>query len=82
MRLTIEFYGRLRDAGLGNAIELETPKEFRAKDLLSLIAARLGEKAPLLEGAVLATESRVLFYKESIPLKETRIAVLPPVSGG
>jgi len=82
MRLTIELYGRLRDAGLGSSIELETPKELRAQDLLSLLAATLGEKASMLEGAVLATESRILFHKESIPSKETRLAVLPPVSGG
>ena len=81
MARRVELYGRLRDAGLGDAVELDLPRGARASEVLALLAGRLGERAGLLAGAVVATDSEVLASGGAVPDGGT-LAVLPPVCGG
>lgn len=78
MTRSIELYGRLREAGA--CVELELPEGCSAADALAALKDKLGPKAALLEGAVLATESAVLASGDAVP--EGRLAALPPVCGG
>lgn len=81
MRIRVELYGRLSEAGLGRSVELELTGEPRAEEFLKALALRLGPQADILEGAVLANESEVLEASRPIPF-HGRLAVLPPVCGG
>lgn len=81
LRVRVEMYGRLRDAGLGESAELELAAGARAGDALTALGRLLGAQARRLEGAAIATESRVLGRDEVLPAGAV-LAVLPPVSGG
>lgn len=76
----VELYGRLRDAGAGNALEVEVGAGMDAASVLAAVGRALGTQAPLF-GAVLATESEVLSASDAVP-ETGRLAVLPPVCGG
>lgn len=80
MRRVIELYGRLRDAGVGPAVEVELEEGATAAQALEALRRALGAKGALLEGSALACESAVL--RTSDPLPEGRLAALPPVCGG
>ncbi|MBI5200877.1 MAG: hypothetical protein HY925_04755 [Elusimicrobia bacterium] len=80
MTRKIELYGRLRDAGAGEALELDLAAGLDAAAVLSAVAQALGSKEPL-AGAVLATEAEVLSASDPVP-ESGRLAVLPPVCGG
>lgn len=80
MTRTIELYGRLREAGAGAAVELELKEGATASQALAALREKLGPKAALLDGAVLATDAAVLTAGDSVP--EGRLAALPPVCGG
>jgi molybdopterin converting factor small subunit len=77
MSIRIELYGRLRDAGFGDTLELEWSGG-TARELLQELSNRLG---PAAEGAVLGTEAEVLPSDAMIPM-DARLAALPPVCGG
>lgn len=81
MKVTVELFGRLRDAGLGDRVELEAEDGSTAREVLEALAARLGDGAGLLAGAALATEREVL-SRESIVPAGASLAALPPVCGG
>ena len=81
MKLRVELYGRLKDAGLGNVVELDVDRALRAEEILAVLAERFGTKRKLLSGSVLANESEVL-GSGSIISSEERLAVLPPGCGG
>lgn len=80
MTVRVELYGRLRDAGLGPAVELEVADGARARDVLAALARRLPEPG-WLGGAVLASEDEVLAADGEVP-GGVRLAALPPVCGG
>ncbi len=80
MKRRVELYGRLRDAGQGDALELELRAGLDAAAVLAAVGRALGDPRPL-EGAVLATESEVLSASDGVP-EHGRLAVLPPVCGG
>jgi len=81
MTREIALYGRLRDAGLGDAVHLELDGAATAADALAALKTFFGEKAALLDGAALASEDAVLASKDPLPPSGT-LAVLPPVCGG
>jgi molybdopterin converting factor small subunit len=81
MKRKIELYGRLREAGLGDALELPLKPGATAAEALARLAERLGPEAGLLKGAVLATDSEILRSADRLP-KSGRLAALPPVCGG
>lgn len=81
MRRKIELYGRLRDAGLGDAVSLILPPKATARQALDLLKRALGRRAALLTGCALATDEAVLGPAERVPEKG-RLAALPPVCGG
>ena len=81
MTRRVELYGRLRDAGLGDAVELEVGPKTTAAELLRELARRFGAANGLLEGSALATESEVLNASALVPASGV-LAVLPPVCGG
>lgn len=80
MTVTIELYGRLREAGLGAGVELDLPEGATAGQALAALRAAFGARAGLLDGAVLASESVVFSAKD--PARGARLAALPPVCGG
>ncbi len=81
MKRRVELFGRLREAGLGDCVELEVEAGWRAAEVLAAVARRLGAAAALVEGAALATEEEVLAPGAEVPA-EGRLAALPPVCGG
>lgn len=81
MLIQIELYGRLREAGLGDKVEIDVAEGLSAGEILAALARRLGENGDLLAGAALATESEVLSPSAPAPAG-ARLAVLPPVCGG
>lgn len=77
-RLEIELYGRLRDAGFGDRVQVELPEGASAGQALEALRPILGES---LQGCVVATPEAVLSADE--PIGETpTLSVLPPVCGG
>ena len=80
MRRRIELYGRLRDAGAGDSLELELGGGMDAAAVLAAVARALGSPESV-AGAVLATETEVLAAPDRVP-EGGRLAVLPPVCGG
>ncbi len=80
MKRKIELYGRLRDAGLGSAVEVVLPKNATAGRALTVLKSSFGRKAALLTGCVIATGDDVLSSSDALP--GGRLAVLPPVCGG
>lgn len=80
MKITIELYGRLRDAGFGPSVEVDAPEGASAKEVLAAVRAAFGAKASLLEGAALASEASVLNPDDVA--RGARLAALPPVCGG
>ncbi|MBI4424479.1 MAG: MoaD/ThiS family protein [Elusimicrobia bacterium] len=80
MTRRVELYGRLRDAGAGQAVELEVPPGASARDVLAALARRLGAGASL-QGVALATDAAVLPPDAEVPAAG-RLAALPPVCGG
>lgn len=80
MKRKLELYGRLRDAGLGDAVVVDLPEAVTSRRALSVLKAAFGKKAALLEGCVLATGDEVLSAADVLPAG--RLAVLPPVCGG
>ncbi|MBI4347283.1 MAG: hypothetical protein HY553_10540 [Elusimicrobia bacterium] len=80
MKWRVELYGRLRDAGAGDALELELSGRPAASEVLAAVGRALG-RPEILAGAVLATEDAVLAADEPVP-ERARLAVLPPVCGG
>lgn len=80
-RVKVEMYGSLREAGLGESVELELAAGARTADALAALSRLLGAKARLLEGAAMATETRVLGRDDALPVGAL-LAALPPVSGG
>lgn len=80
MTRRVELYGRLRDAGAGDALELELPPHPVASEVLAAVARALG-RPEALAGAVLASEEAVLATDAPVP-ERVRLAVLPPVCGG
>lgn len=81
MIFRVELYGRLREVGLGEIVELELGKNPKAFEVLAALARRMGSKAELLQGAALATESEILASQAPVP-GTGRLAALPPVCGG
>jgi hypothetical protein len=81
MRRSIALYGRLKDAGLGAAVEIELPSGATAREALAVLRAALGGRAELLSGCALATENAVLGPSAKVPLRGA-LAALPPVCGG
>ncbi|MBI3553084.1 MAG: MoaD/ThiS family protein [Elusimicrobia bacterium] len=81
MTRTIELYGRLRGAGLGDRVELELRAGLTAGEALGVLKAVFRERAGLLEGCALATENSVLRSADPLP-DSARLAALPPVCGG
>lgn len=81
MKVRVELYGRLSEAGLGKSVELKLRGKPKSRELLEALAARLGPQARLLQGAALATERELLGASDPIPSRG-RLAVLPPVCGG
>lgn len=79
--MRIELYGRLREAGLGDSVELAAPEEATAAGLLEALRSRPGAETAVFDGAVLATETEVLAPSDPVPAGR-RLAVLPPVCGG
>ena len=80
MRRKIALYGRLRDAGLGDAIVLELPERATARAALAALRAALGPRGRLLDGCALAGEDAVLAAGERLP--PGPLGALPPVCGG
>ncbi len=80
MKITIELYGRLRDAGLGHAVEVELGEGATARDALAALRQAFGARAALLEGVALATGEAVLAAQDAVP--DAALAALPPVCGG
>ena len=80
MILTIELYGRLRDA-LGRSAEVEVSEGASAAEVLRALGVRLGPAGAALSGAALATETEVLAGSAVVP-GDARLAALPPVCGG
>jgi len=78
---TIELYGRLRDAGLGDSVKVELPAAATARQALAALKKTLGRKSGLVDGCSLATDEDVLLASDPIPAKG-RLAALPPVCGG
>ena len=81
MIVTIELYGRLRDAGLGNCVEVELPEKATAAEALAGLRRKLGERGAWLDGTALASDSEVLAPEATLP-HAARLAALPPVCGG
>lgn len=81
MKVRVELYGRLREAGLGESVELDIGPGARASGIIEGLVLLLGQKGDRLEGAAVATETEVLSGASPVPLKG-RLAVLPPVCGG
>jgi MoaE-MoaD fusion protein len=81
MKRSIELYGRLRDAGVGDKIAVELPPRATARQALAALKTALGRKGGLVDGCSLATADDVLLPNDEIP-KTTRLAALPPVCGG
>ena len=81
MKRRIDFYGRLRDAGLGDGVLLTLPERATARQALTALKTVLGRRAALLTGCVLATDEAVLGPSDPLP-KAGRVAALPPVCGG
>ncbi len=77
----VGLYGRLRDAGLGEAVELDVEPGQTAAELLEILKARLGPVAALAAGAVVATDDEVLPASSRLP-ESGGLSVLPPVCGG
>jgi hypothetical protein len=78
----IELFGRLRDAGLGEAVLMDVTTFVSANQLLKAMEKRFFSSKPgVLKGCVLASEDAVLSASDRIP-KSGRLAVLPPVCGG
>jgi hypothetical protein len=77
----ILFYGRLRDAGLGDRVTMTFPEGVTARQALAALKAALGKRAPLLDGCVLATADAVLAPSDLLP-RRGPVAALPPVCGG
>ena len=80
MKRRVELYGRLRDAGAGDSVELEVRPGAAAAEVLEALERALGGSG-VLAGAVLATDSAVLSSSEPVP-EGCRLAALPPVCGG
>jgi hypothetical protein len=78
---TIELYGRLRDAGLGDGVSVALPEGATARAALAALKAAFGRRAALLAGCALATDEAVLGPSDPIP-RSGRLAALPPVCGG
>ena len=81
MTIFVELYGRLRDAGVQNPVQLEVNANTTASEALDALRAALGSRASLLEGVALASETDVLSGSDTIP-SAGRLAALPPVCGG
>lgn len=81
MKKKIRLYGRLREAGAGDCVELTLAPESTAAEALARLAELLGPKAGLLKGAALATGTEILRSGDLLP-KKGLLAALPPVCGG
>lgn len=81
MKRTVELYGRLRDAGLGDRVSVDLPPGATARQALDQLRLALGRRAALLAGCALATDEAVLGPAERVP-PSGRLAALPPVCGG
>lgn len=86
MKVHIELFGTLREAGTGDAIELELPARASVAMLRNTLAEHLAEHAPalphgLLQHCAFASEDAILQDSDAVP-HDRRLAVLPPVSGG
>jgi molybdopterin converting factor small subunit len=81
MTRKIELYGRLRDAGLGDAVSVALPPRATARQALSALRSALGRRGALLAGCALATDDEILAASDLLP-KSGRLAALPPVCGG
>ncbi len=81
MTRKVSLYGRLRDAGVGDHIQVSLPLKATAKDALRAVGRALGPKASLLHGCVMATDDTVLRPGDLLP-KTGALAALPPVCGG
>ncbi|MCX5789124.1 MAG: hypothetical protein NTX64_11550 [Elusimicrobia bacterium] len=79
MKRTVELYGRLKDAGR-DFIKVELAPGATAAEALRAVGEALGDLR-LVEGAALATETKLLSRAAAVPSKG-RLAVLPPVCGG
>lgn len=79
MTRKISLYGRLRDAGHGDHLQVTLPSHATAKDAFDALKAVLGASA--LQGCALATEDAVLAPSDPLP-KSGPLAALPPVCGG
>lgn len=78
MKVKLELYGRLRDAGRGSSVTVELPRGATARDALRALRPSFGA---VLTGCVLASSDEVLSPNDVLP-KSARLAVLPPVCGG
>ena len=81
MTRKVSLYGRLRDAGRGDHVQVSLPSKATAKDALRALALALGKNASLLTGCVIATDETVLSSSDLLP-KTGALAALPPVCGG
>ncbi len=77
MKRTIRLYGRLRDAGRGDHLEVTLPSDATVKDALAVLKSVLGD----VRGCALATDDSVLAPSDPLP-KRGVLAALPPVCGG
>lgn len=80
MKRRIELYGRLRDAGFGDGVQVSLPPAATARHAMAALAAAFGPKAALLKSCALACSDEVLSPADRLPAG--RLAVLPPVCGG
>lgn len=81
MTRSIELFGRLRDAGLGERVSVSLPERATARQALDALKRALGRRAALLSGCALATGDEVLAPSDVVPASG-RLAALPPVCGG
>lgn len=77
MKLRLQLYGALSDAGLGRVVALDVAPDATARQVLAALEKRLAGR---LGRAVLATDREVLAADSRVG--RGRLAVLPPVCGG
>ena len=81
MTVRVELCGRLKEAGLGESVELELAQAPTAGAVIAALSVLLRGRRGLLRGAAVATEEEVLSARDPLP-SGGRLAVLPPVCGG
>jgi sulfur-carrier protein len=81
MKVRVQLFARARDLAGAEWIELELSNSPTIAELRGAIAGQFPPLAPLLARSVIALNEEFANDADPIP-EDSRLAVLPPVSGG